>query len=124
MQDVERMLKNSQLIADDIFKIRQETLRIEAETTRIAAGMSESEFQREMKAFAELGRIAKAKADAQAVGASSTVANRPPTGAPPLPKFPSPCPAGFGLDTSLNADGFVPSRVVIVSKPTVSRPKR
>ena len=34
-----------------------------------------------------------------------------PMGAPPIPKFTSPRPLGFGLDTNLNSNGFVPSRI-------------
>jgi hypothetical protein len=34
----------------------------------------------------------------------------PPMGEPPIPKFTSPLPLGFGLDTNLNASGFIPSR--------------
>jgi hypothetical protein len=45
------------------------------------------------------------------------------SGAPPIPKDLSPSPTGGGLDTNLNASGFVPSRV-IVSKPTASKLRR
>jgi hypothetical protein len=34
----------------------------------------------------------------------------PPMGEPPIPKFTSPLPLGFGLDTNLNASGVIPSR--------------
>lgn len=48
----------------------------------------------------------------------------PPIGEPPLPKLESPPQAGSGQDTVLNVDGFMPSRVENVTKPTVSRPIR
>ena len=127
MRDVEAILKNAQRMAEDTYRLQLETMKIETNTARIAAGLSHDNllagFERDMKAFAEFGRVAKANADAQTAGASSKVENRPPTGAPPIPKALSPFPAGHGLDTNLNGSGFVPSRGV-VSKPSVSKLRR
>ena len=59
-----------------------------------------------------------------AAGVASKSTYTPPMGAPPIPKLISPLPVGRGLDTALNVDGFAPSRVVAVSKPTASRLRR
>jgi hypothetical protein len=115
MRDVDAMLKNAQHMAEDTYRIQLETMKIETNTARIAAGLLHDnqviDFERQMQAWAELARAARQEAQSQAVGASSKAENRPPTGAPPIPKFTSPRPLGFGLDTNLNASGFVPSRI-------------
>jgi hypothetical protein len=127
MRDVEAILKNAQRMAEDTYRIQLETMKIETNTARIAAGILHDnqviDFERQMQAWAELARAARQEAQSQAVGASSKVENRPPTGAPPFPKFQSPRPLGFGLDTNLNGSGFVPSSA-IVSKPTISKLRR
>jgi hypothetical protein len=127
MRDVEAILKNAQRMAEDTYRIQLETMKIETNTARIAAGLLHDnqviDFERQMQAWAELARAARQEAQSQAVGASSKVVNRPPTGAPPIPKALSPFPAGHGLDTNLNGSGFTPSRG-FVSKQTVSKLRR
>lgn len=108
MRDVEASIKNAQRMAEETYRIQLETLKIEANIARMSAIKSHdnlvADFQQDMQAWSE-----KTETQNQA------------SGAPPIPKFPSPSPTGGGLDTNLNASGFVPSRVV-VSKPMVSKP--
>lgn len=69
--------------------------------------------------------IAKLELAEQESGAevASKLTYTSPMEAPPIPKFISPSPVGHGLGTDLNSNGFVPSRIIVVSKPTISKPK-
>lgn len=121
MRDVEAILKNAHRMAEDTYRIQLETLKIEGNIARMSAIKSHDNFiadvQQDMQAWA------KAEVQSQAVGAFSKTENRSPTGEPPIPKFPSPRPAGFGQETNLNASAFMPSRGVVVSKPNITKSK-
>jgi MobA/MobL family len=130
IREIERDLKHAEQMRKETERMSLDTLRIEteismmqAESARAASNKMLSDWQHDMKANFDLAKDTQQAGQSQVTGTSYVLANKPPTGAPPIPKLSSPYPVWDGLDMNLNSNGFTPSRFVL-SKPTVSKLKR